>query len=197
MIKFIRFLWLAGALVACHRTSGPPGDRDVVQSPREPERDTTAMHANTKATVRADGKPAQPPPPPETPPPEADPDSAEAAVDVVRAYYAAVRARDYSQAYALWGNSGKDSQQTFEGFSRGYSETQSVDVEPGAPSRIEGAAGSRYVTVPVVVRAKTTTDLGQCFTGSYVLRRSEVDGATEAQRHWHLYSADLKRCSRP
>jgi hypothetical protein len=31
--------------------------------------------------------------------------------------------------------------------------------------------------------------------GSYVLRRSEVDGATAEQRRWHLYSAKIARDS--
>jgi len=47
---------------------------------------------------------------------------------------------------------------------------------------VEGAAGSRYVTIPVTVRAETTTGREQRFVGSYTLRRSVVDGATPDHR---------------
>jgi hypothetical protein len=61
---------------------------------------------------------------------------------------------------------------------------------------VEGAAGSRYVTIPVTVRAETTTGREQRFVGSYTLRHSVVDGATPDQRQWRIYSASITRASR-
>jgi hypothetical protein len=112
---------------------------------------------------------------------------------VVRNYYAAIAARDYRRAYAMWGDDGKSSGQTLEQFAAGFARTQTVAVDVGPPGRVEGAAGSRYVDVPVVVRATTQDGENQRFEGTYTLRRVVVDGASPAQRRWHLSSADLAR----
>jgi len=136
------------------------------------------------------------PPPPATSSdraPEPDPLSAEAAAGVIRAYYDAIDHKDYARAYRAWGGEGASSHQTFESFVRGFAETESVKVEIGPPGRIEGAAGSRYVTVPVAIEAKTTRGTTQRFAGTYVLRRSVVDGATSEQRAWHIDSARISR----
>jgi len=121
------------------------------------------------------------------------PSAAEDAVQVLRAYYAAIAARDYPRAYALWGNGGRASGQSLEQFSAGYAQTASVAVQVGTPGRIEGAAGSRYIEIPATVRALTTSGETQCFRGPYTLRRSEVPGATEEQRAWRIYRAKLNK----
>ena len=118
---------------------------------------------------------------------------AAAAADVVRRYYAAIEARDFRRAYGLWGDDGAASGQTFEAFAEGFAETAHVEAEVGEPGRVEGAAGSRYVEVPVTLRAVTDDGEAQHFEGTYTLRRAVVDGATAAQRRWHLYSADVRR----
>jgi len=58
-------------------------------------------------------------------------------------------------------------------------------------SRVEGAASSRYIEVPVVIEATTVDGESQRFAGTYTLRRTVVDGASEESRRWHLYSAAL------
>jgi hypothetical protein len=118
---------------------------------------------------------------------------ASAPADVLRRYYAVINARDFRRAYELWGDNGAASGQTFEAFAAGFRETARVYVEVGEPSRVEGAAGSRFVEVPVTVRAVTETGEKQRFEGTYTLRRTVVDGATTGQRRWHLYSADVER----
>lgn len=115
----------------------------------------------------------------------------DAAAGVIEQYYAAINAREFRRAYALWSGDGAASDLSFDAFAAGFAETAQVQVETGAPGRIEGAAGSRYVTVPVVIRARTTDGTRQQFTGSYTLRRSVVDGATEAQRAWRIHTADI------
>lgn len=112
---------------------------------------------------------------------------------VVRSYYAAINAHKFRQAYSLWGGNGAASGQTFAAFTAGFKKTESVAVRVGQPGHIEGAAGSRYVTVPVAISATTTGGQAQHFTGSYTLRRTVVDGVAAAQRRWHLYSADISR----
>ncbi len=123
----------------------------------------------------------------------ADSLGAEAAADVVRRYYAAIDARDYRRAYARWGEGGPADGQTYDAFAAGFTETASVAAEVGLPSDPEGAAGSIFVTVPVIVRARTTSGDDQTFTGTYTVRRvNDVPGATPAQLRWHLESADLR-----
>ena len=61
----------------------------------------------------------------------------------------------------------------------------------GAPGRIEGAAGSRYITIPIVIDAVTTDGVQQHFAGSIVLRRVVVPGAKSEERSWRIYSAAI------
>jgi hypothetical protein len=116
------------------------------------------------------------------------------AVDVVKSYYAAIAAHDFERAYKDWGESGPPNQ-TLDDFRRGFATTASVSVETGEPSRIEGAAGSRYIDIPVKIAARTTSNETQHFEGTYTLRRVVVDGASEAQRRWHIERASIRRAS--
>lgn len=114
------------------------------------------------------------------------------AVDALREYYAAISSRDYERAYKLWGPTGPP-KQTLEEFRRGFEETESVQLETGKPSRVEPAAGSHYVEIPVTITARTTSGETQRFEGTYTLRRVVVDGAPEASRRWHIHRATLRR----
>ena len=78
---------------------------------------------------------------PATSPQEA---SVEAAVQVVRDYYAAVSRRDYRSAYAIW-HGGQD----YSHFRHGYAQTVRADVTPLPPVRTEGAAGTTAERVAV------------------------------------------------
>jgi len=118
---------------------------------------------------------------------------ARAAVAVVRDYYAAIDARDFARAHRLWRGDGEASGQTLAEFAAGFAETARVEVEVGEPGRVEPAAGSRYVEVPVTVRARTRDGATQRFAGRYTLRRSVVDGATDDERRWRIHSATLAR----
>lgn len=115
-----------------------------------------------------------------------------AAVVVVRAYYDAIRARDYGRAYRLWADSGRASGKSLPAFTLGFAETAATDVTIGTPGRVEGAAGSRYVDIPVDVAARRRDGSVQHFRGSYSLRRAVVTGASPEQRRWHLSSARLE-----
>lgn len=129
----------------------------------------------------------------EAPPPTAVAEpSVRDAVETVQRYYAALDARRYRDAYRLWGDNGRASGQTFEVFAAGFAETRSTAVTVGTPGEVEGAAGSRYVELPVVVTATTAAGARQRFAGAYTLRRSVVDGSTAAQRAWSIASASLR-----
>lgn len=114
------------------------------------------------------------------------------AVAVIRAYYAAINAHRYREAYYLWSDSGRASNQTLEEFTRGFADTRSVSVSPGDPGPIEGAAGSRYIEIPVTIDAVATSGEHRRFTGRYVLRRAVVPGATAVQRSWRIASAEIR-----
>ena len=114
------------------------------------------------------------------------------AVAVIAQYYVDIDAKRYRDAYQMWGDGGKASGKSFDEFAKGFRETSTVRALPGMPGRIEGAAGSRYVTIPVIVNAQTRSGTMQHFEGSYDLRYTVVDGATSEQRTWHIYAAHMK-----
>jgi hypothetical protein len=116
-----------------------------------------------------------------------------AAADVIRQYYDAIAMRDFRSAYGLWGNDGAASGKSLHDFAAGFAETARITLEVGVPSRVEPAAGSRYVEVPAVIHAVTRAGQEQRFEGTYTLRRSVVDGSTPAQRRWRIYSAKITR----
>lgn len=128
---------------------------------------------------------AQPEPPPEE------------AAAVIRTYYAAINALDYARAYALWSDGGRASGQSPEAFAAGFGQTSVVMVDIGAPGPVEAAAGSRFVEVPVALRAQQSDGSIRRFEGRYVLRRAMVDGASDAQRSWRIASADLREVTSP
>lgn len=114
------------------------------------------------------------------------------AVAVVRAYYAAIAAGQYAQAYGLWSDGGRSSGQTPQQFAAGFADTRAVSVQPGEPGRVEGMAGSRHVEVPVSVTTTRADGRQQRYVGAYVLRRGTADGASAGQRAWRIASAELR-----
>jgi len=112
---------------------------------------------------------------------------------IVRDYYAAIRAHDFLRAYRMWQVGGQMGGRSYAQFAAGFDSTESVDVRLGAAGRIEGAAGSRFVTVPVEIDSRLRNGTRQRFTGTYTLRRVEVPGASVAQRRWHLYAANIRQ----
>ncbi|MEN5060591.1 hypothetical protein [Luteimonas sp. TWI1416] len=125
------------------------------------------------------------------------PPSPEAAVAALRTYYAAINALDYASAYAQWSDGGRASGQTPEQFAAGFAQTSTVMVDIGTPGAIEGAAGSRYIEVPVSLRAQQADGSIRRYEGRYVLRAAVVDGASQTQRAWHIASADLREVAAP
>jgi hypothetical protein len=115
----------------------------------------------------------------------------DSAVAVLRDYYAAIGGRDFARAYADWGDDGPPGHPTLDAFDAGFARTDSVRLDVGTAGRIEGAAGSRYVEFPVTVHAYERGGRETTYAGSYVLRRTVVPGASEANRRWHLYRATL------
>ena len=118
--------------------------------------------------------------------------SAADAVAVVREYYAAIGSGEHARAYALWSDGGRSSGRTPQQFAAGFAGTRAVRVQPGEPGIVEGAAGSRYVEVPVSVTTTYADGREQRYVGAYVLRRAAADGASAGQRAWRIASAELR-----
>lgn len=89
------------------------------------------------------------------------------AAALVRSLYNAVNRREYARAWAYFGENkpAKD----LQAFTKGYADTERVDVETGSISS-EGAAGSIYFSVPVAIRATAMDGSGKVFAGCYTAR---------------------------
>jgi hypothetical protein len=115
------------------------------------------------------------------------------AVTVVHDYYASINSHDYAHAYVLWSDGGHSSGKTAQQFADGFADTASVSVQIQPPGRIDAAAGSRYIKVPVTITATQRDGSTRRYVGAYTLRRAVVDGATAEQRAWRITSADLSQ----
>jgi hypothetical protein len=113
------------------------------------------------------------------------------ALAVLQRYFDDINAHEFHDAYHIWSDNGAASGMTLEEFARGYDRTRYATFETGPPSRIEGAAGSRYITIPITIDAVTIDEVHQHFVGSIVLRRVVVPGAANEERSWHIYSAAI------
>jgi len=114
-----------------------------------------------------------------TPSPRTSMDTADPGA-VVGAYLGALRRHAAARDTMLWEpHTGSD-----DGF-RAFRDTTVAAFRIGTPGRIEGAAGSRYVDVPLTVDLATPTAPIR-LRGIATLRRAVVDGASDVQRSWRI-----------
>ncbi|MFL6733168.1 MAG: hypothetical protein ACJ8EY_00555 [Sphingomicrobium sp.] len=109
----------------------------------------------------------------------------EGAGQVVQQFAALMEQRRFGEARKLWGSGGvtADSQQLLK-LLEGYRE---LHAQVGKPSDMEGAAGSLYVTVPMVLYGRDSEGGDFDMKASATLRRvNDVPGSTPEQRIWHL-----------
>lgn len=140
---------------------------------------------------RPGGPPAAPAPePPSTPQAETSP---AAAVAVLQSYCDAIAHKNYGRAFRMWVGDGEATQMSEAAFARSFAKYDAYDCSFGKPGDPEGAAGSSYITVPVVVTGTLAKGGGFALRGPMTLRRvNDVPGSTVEQRHWHIYSSGLK-----
>jgi hypothetical protein len=121
-------------------------------------------------------------------------ESAQGAANVVQTYFADLGARNYIGAWGRWADGGRASgAATPDAFKATFAKYAQYDAQIGAPGRIEGAAGSLYVTVPVVIYGRLKTGEEVHEKGEATLRRvNGVPGATPDQRRWHIERIDVK-----
>jgi hypothetical protein len=111
-----------------------------------------------------------------------DPKSAEAAGQLVQHYGALIEQGRFGEAEKLWGDAvtaGKTSAEM-----KTHAENH---LQIGKPTDSEGAAGSIYITVPIVLYGKESNGKSFHRSGDVILRRvNDVPGSTAAQRRWHI-----------
>jgi membrane-bound inhibitor of C-type lysozyme len=121
------------------------------------------------------------------------PTSAQGAANVVQTYYALVGEKKYAEAWKLWSDAGRASGVTQDQFVRGFAAYRAYNAQVGGPSEIEGAAGSLYVEVPVVIYGRWADGRELHQSGKATLRRvNDVPGSSAEQRQWHIAQIDLK-----
>jgi hypothetical protein len=116
------------------------------------------------------------------------PDSAQGAADVVQTYYALLGEGRYREAHALWDDDGRASGMSVDAFVASFARYSEYHAQIGAPGRVDAGAGQRYVTVPVVLYGRLKANAAPYHaSGTVTLHRvGDVDGATPAQKRWHL-----------
>lgn len=78
-------------------------------------------------------------------------------------------------------------------FTREYSVKREIRTAVGAPTALEGAAGSVYITVPLSVWGKEAN--GEPFRESWTLtlrRVNDVPGSSERQRRWRIEQVNVR-----
>ena len=180
------------ALLAACNAPATPNRTEATPSP-EPALPT----ASPTPAPSASPPPAEPPAPgtpggladDRTPVSEApfDKRSAQGAARVVQTYYALIEAGKYREAWALWSDGGKASGKSEDAFATGFDPYAEYHAQIGAPGRIEGAAGSLYVDVPVVTYGRLKSGAAFDRKGKVTLRRcNDVPGCTTEQREWRI-----------
>jgi len=119
-----------------------------------------------------------------------DPKSAEAAGQVVQHYGALIERSHWLKAEKLWGDI--DAARAFATVLGGR--YRQVHLEIGKLGDTEGAAGSIYLTEPVVFYGRSKAGKDLRLPAEVTLRRvNDVDGSTEAQRRWHIERIEWKK----
>jgi hypothetical protein len=110
----------------------------------------------------------------------------EAAGQVVQHYGALIEQKKWADAERLWGNAAASKDLTTK-----IKSDSEAHLQIGKPTDMEGAAGSSYITVPVVLYGKDSKGAAFHRPGNVTLRRvNDVPGSNEAQRHWHIEKID-------
>jgi len=118
--------------------------------------------------------------------------SAQGAANVVQTYYALLERGKYREARKLWAGGGKASGMGARAFADKFALYSEYHAQIGAPGPIEGAAGSLFVEVPVVLYGRLKTGGEFHRSGKAVLRRiNNVPGSTAEQRKWRIERLEL------
>jgi hypothetical protein len=114
--------------------------------------------------------------------------SAQGAADVVQTYYALLEEGRYAEARRLWSGAGQASGMSEAAFAASFERYAGYHAQIGAPGAIEGAAGSLYVEVPIVLSGQSTDGAPFNRQAKVTLRRiNDVPGSSAGERRWHIH----------
>lgn len=165
---------------------GPPAASTTAEPMLSPDTlPAEATDTGVPAALAGDAPPAAPVAPDAIAEPTIDD-----AVAVVRGYFSALAGRDFARAHAAWSEG--DTAHSAAQLAAEQADVASSDVSIGAPGRLDAAAGSRYLRVPVTVVRGLRDGNAQRLAGAVTLRRAVVDGATAEQRAWHIAGIELR-----
>jgi len=127
------------------------------------------------------------------PEPEVDPRSPEAARLVLERYAALLGESRFAEARRLWSDDGRASGMDDQAFASAFGRYAAFRAEIGPPGRMEGAAGSSYVEIPLRLAAVRDDGTSISTAGTATLRRvNDVPGSSREQRQWRIYRLDLQ-----
>jgi hypothetical protein len=92
--------------------------------------------------------------------------------EVVASFVNALNHKEYLRAYSYW-ESGSQVP-AYAQFKQGYADTASVELITGTVGT-SSTAGQVYYTLPLILKAKTTSGAAQVFVGCYTLHLSRAD----------------------
>ena len=125
------------------------------------------------------------------PTPSAEGD-AEGAKAVAEAYFEAIAAGRFGEAWRLLGEDGRPDGASEAAFAAAFADYAEYQAKLGTPGRVEGAAGSLWVEVPVRVRGRMRDGATLDKRGAVVLRRcNAVPGCTPEQRRWRIEAENI------
>jgi hypothetical protein len=111
-------------------------------------------------------------------------------VGLLNSFYNAINRKEYQRAYGYM-QLGSD-MPDFNTFAQGYANTVSVSLATSEVST-EGAAGSVYASVPVVLVAVHSDGSLHKYAGCYAARRPNIgEGNQPPPKEWHIYSASVQ-----
>ena len=197
MRHFITVAFILSGLGACNAETPSDGNESV---PSVAELPADSIPDNA---LPAEPAPLDPPAPGEpggladdrTPVSEApfSETSAQGAANVVQTYYALLEEGKYGEAWRLWSGQGEASGMSEADFAASFGRYREYHAQVGAPGRIEGAAGSLYVEVPVQVYGRLANGEPFNMLGPVRLRRvNDVPGSTPEQRRWHIAASGVR-----
>jgi len=176
------------AVCACNQTSENRAETNEIVATATPNEapptsaPATTENAQANVSLLDDRTPLEEPKGP------IDPKSAEAAGQVVQHYAALIEQGRWKEAKEFW-----CSDAAADRFRTELADYSEVHMEIGKPGGMEGAAGSSYVTVPVIFYGPKTGGGSHRRAADIILRRvNDVPGSTEAQRRWHIERIDWK-----
>jgi len=177
---------LAGGLLvltSCEEAGQPPANQNespdaAENQPAAPAPPSTPPNPGTPGGFPVDRTPLEEPNGP------IDPKSAEAAGQVIQSYGALIEQKRWVETDKLWGDPARGHR-----VSDDLKRNREVHLQIGKPENMEGAAGSTFISVPLVVYGKRTNGADFSQSGEAALRRvNDVPGSTAAQRRWHIDS---------